>query len=412
MAIRAFVHGTSKVSPFDFGDTIRVHYKTDGRKIEGDFKAYKKDTTGWEFVWIEEDFYYEWYCWVETTYGFGEWKVEFIDRAAGITEEVVFQVGSFGEDICYKNVIIKQYGEVSVIDRYGHTIIRESVVQIKDFIDEHPTLFYGQCGDICDRKTEKGKIIVLEKCPDGVFDKRWKVCSAYGIWNEFSQNCNEVECYRNVIIHKSPYPSDPKWNIWTKDVGGYGLAAFDTLEQCKRYIDSAIKSGFTYNQCGEVVECIDGERRNETYCPDGTTLKSWEECISGEWKAKTQTCPVTCTEGEKRNVILCPDGEFMKSWEECVSGTWVAKTGVCGCAAGTTSCQGYNLYTCVDGEWVLKERNSVECGYTENEKISILDPIISWIETSFDVDRKTAEMYAYLGIAGIGAVVVLGVMSK
>jgi hypothetical protein len=209
-------------------------------------------------------------------------------------------------------------------------------------------------------------------CPDGVTKKSWEECVS-GKWVAKTQTCPEVECYRNVIIYKGPYPSDPKYIIWTKDVGGSGTEAYDTLEQCKRHIDSTIKLGFTYNQCGEVVEC---------------------------------------TEGEKRNVVLCPDGEFMKSWEECVSGEWVAKTGVCGCTAGTTSCQGYNLYTCVDGEWVLKEGDSVECGYIENGKIGILDPIISWIEVSFDVDRKTAEMYAYFGIAGIGAAVVLGVMSR
>jgi len=471
MAINATCAG--KVSPFDFGDIIRVRYKTDGRRIEGDFKAYQKKTPDqdWKLIWIEKDFYYEWYCWVETTYGGGEWKVEFIDRIAGVTEDVIFRVGVFGEDICYKRVIIHQFGYFTSLPKNGELSLSNTLEEAKNTIDYHPQLFDVQCTgpDDC---TGTGKQEILETCPDGIFSKKWKTCvplriinkdivEVYrrfciyksggsrcivynnpdgspnaacgtrlghkyiddkinegctvpedGVWKEYSQKCSEVECYRNVIIHKSPYPPNPKWNVWTEGVGGPGSEGYDTLEQCKRYIGMTIELGFVYDQCGDVVECTEGETRNETYCPDGVTKKSWEECVSGEWKAKTQTCPVTCTEGDRRNVVLCPDGEYMRSWEECVNGEWVSKTGICGCVAGTTSCQGYDLYTCIGGEWVVKERNSEECGYTENGKIGILDPIISWIEISFDVDRKTAEMYAYLGIAGIGAVFVLGVMRK
>ena len=408
MAINASVPGTSKVSPFDFGDLIRVRYKTDGRKIEGDFKAYRKTVPDqdWELIWTEKDFYYEWFCWVETTYHGGEWKVEFIDRIAGVTEEVIFRAGAFGEDICYKNVIIRQFGYYVVTSKDGTCYSRNTIDEIKKIVDDFYIIFNRECGmDFC---TGTGEQVTLEVCPSGD-DKRWKTCVPLRI-----ENKEILEVYRRFCIYKS---GSSQCIVYNNPDGTPNAACGSRMEH--NYIDKRISEGCTAPEEGlwieyeqECVTCTEGQIRNETYCPYGVTAKSWEECVSGTWVTKTQTCPVTCTEGAKRNVVLCPDGEFMRSWEECVSGAWVVKTGVCGCAAGTTSCQGYNLYTCVDGEWVLKERNSEECGYTENGKVGILDPIISWIETSFDVDRKTAEMYAYIGIAGIGAVFILGVMSK
>ena len=402
-----------KTSPFDLYDLIRVRYKTDGRKIEGDFKAYRKTFADqeWKLDWVEKDFNYEWYCWVEWEYPGGEWKVEFIDRIAGVTEEVIFRVGTFGEDICYKGVIIHQYGFFSLVRKDGKTITEIKLEDAKKIIDYNPHLFNVQCGEgIC---TEIGKQVVLDTCPDGTA-KRWKTCLPFGYKDK-----DVVEVYRGAAIFKKVTWGVPRYHFEYFHGIGKGGYSSNSLAGAKAGVDTKILGGCTFYTFGEWIEdeqecpiCTEGQTRNESYCPDGVTKKSWEECVSGAWVVKIQTCPVTCTEGTKRNVVLCPDGEFMRSWEECVSGTWVAKTGVCGCAAGTASCQGYNLYTCVDGEWVLRERNSAECGYTENGKINILDPIISWIETSFDVDRKTAEMYAYLGIAGVGAVVVLGVMSK
>ena len=35
------------------------------------------------------------------------------------------------------------------------------------------------------------------------------------------------------------------------------------------------------------------------------------------------------------------------------------------CTEGDTKCVGYDLYTCVNGEWKLTEENSPTCGYTE-----------------------------------------------
>jgi len=37
--------------------------------------------------------------------------------------------------------------------------------------------------------------------------------------------------------------------------------------------------------------CREGEVRNVTYCPDGVTRKTWEECVNGKWVQRSQTCP-------------------------------------------------------------------------------------------------------------------------
>jgi len=419
MEIKASVYGTGKTSPFAFGDLIRVHYKTDGRKIRGDFKAYKKTAAGWKLEWIEEDFNYEWYCWVEWNgYDFGEWKVEFIDRIAGVSPSVEFVVGNIIECYrgvyIYKDVIISLPFHIRDVLSEGSGSGCRTIEHCKRLIDDAVSRgkTFNQCiGPETYDCTEIGKQETLETCPDGT-DKRWKTCLPLGYATKLV-----TEVYRGVAI----YQWASKYCFEYFNTAGHKVThSSSSLSGARANIDANISAGCTFYIIGEWIEdeqecpvtCTEGKTRNESYCPDGTTLKNWEECVGGEWQAKTGTCPVTCTEGEKRNVVLCPDGEYLRSWEECVSGKWQAKTGVCGCSAGTASCQGYNLYTCVDGEWVLKEKNSEECGYTENGKVGILDPIVSWIEISFGVDRKTAEMYAYLGIAGIGAVVVLGVMSK
>jgi len=35
-----------------------------------------------------------------------------------------------------------------------------------------------------------------------------------------------------------------------------------------------------------------------------------------------------------------------------------------GCTEGETRCDGYSLYECQNGEWVLIEEKSEQCGYT------------------------------------------------
>ena len=248
---------------------------------------------------------------------------------------------------------------------------------------------YSAIDEICDNI---GAQETLEKCMDGSA-KKWKTCVPPGYWVEDEKICIE-DCVPGQIsvAERCPDGSRKKWKVCGDDYRwGPWLTSECEFAGCPDY---NVEHGETFCKNFDLYRCEDGSH------------------ILVETNSKDCGYVPECTEGDKRNVVLCPNGEFMRSWEECVSGTWVAKTGVCGCAAGTISCQGYNLYTCTDGEWVLKERNSVECGYTENGKVGILDPIVSWIEISFDVDRKTAEMYAYLGIAGVGAVVVLGVMSK
>lgn len=40
--------------------------------------------------------------------------------------------------------------------------------------------------------------------------------------------------------------------------------------------------------------------------------------------------------------------------------------GVPVCTEGDTNCDGYDLYKCDGGAWILWERNSTECGYIPN----------------------------------------------
>ena len=141
------------------------------------------------------------------------------------------------------------------------------------------------------------------------------------------QKEEQTECYRGVIIHKSPYPPDHKYNIWTRYVGGGPYEAYRSLASCKRHIDRMI-----------------------------------DDFGHGPY---TQ-CRIECTEGDKRSIVMCDDNVHMASWEECVNGEWISKTGVCPCIEYSTVCNGFNLMECINGEWVLKESNSKECGYTGN----------------------------------------------
>lgn len=68
-----------------------------------------------------------------------------------------------------------------------------------------------------------------------------------------------------------------------------------------------------------------------------------------------------CIEGD----IKCVENDLHK----CVDGEWVleeANSPECGlpqCTEGETKCIGYNLYECVSSKWERKETNSVSCGY-------------------------------------------------
>lgn len=39
-----------------------------------------------------------------------------------------------------------------------------------------------------------------------------------------------------------------------------------------------------------------------------------------------------------------------------------------GCVEGDRKCVGYDLYECINGEWVLIEEDSPTCGYPEEEE--------------------------------------------
>ena len=48
------------------------------------------------------------------------------------------------------------------------------------------------------------------------------------------------------------------------------------------------------------------------------------------------------------------------------------------CSEGRTSCEGYDLYQCIDGKFQLVERNSAQCGYAEGEFALIQHTIYPW----------------------------------
>ena len=100
---------------------------------------------------------------------------------------------------------------------------------------------------------EEGAHEVLEYCPDGVTEKRWRDCIS-DVWVENSRIC----------------PAPP--------------------------------------------ECEEGAHEVLEYCLDGVTEKRWWDCISGKWVKNSQICPTTCSDGEKAckgyDLYECKDGEY------------------------------------------------------------------------------------------------------
>jgi hypothetical protein len=125
--------------------------------------------------------------------------------------------------------------------------------------------------------------------------------------------------------------------------------------------------------------CTEGDRVILTTCADGSP-KDWRECINGVWVEGHQDCNEGCTSGEVRNVEYCSDGSTIKYKEVCDNeGVWQSYYGTC-----------------------PEEEEG------ENGK-GLLYPIFDFVENILGVDRKTAEMFTYLGIVGV-VVVTLGAM--
>ena len=130
----------------------------------------------------------------------------------------------------------------------------------------------GTCHDTEEPECEEGAHEVLEYCPDGVTEKRWRDC-INGEWVEDSRVC----------------PCFPE-------------GAHEVLEYCpdgvteKRWRDCV--SGKWVEGSQACPSCIEGEQKVIEYCPDGVTRKQWWECIEGEWKWKSQKCPPV--EGDRK----------------------------------------------------------------------------------------------------------------
>lgn len=117
---------------------------------------------------------------------------------------------------------------------------------------------------------EEGIHEVLEYCPDGVTEKRWRDC-VKGKWVTNSRTC----------------PIAP--------------------------------------------ECSEGAHEVLEYCPDGVTEKKWRDCVKGKWVTNSRTCPVApeCSEGAREVLEYCPDGVTEKRWRVCIKGKWVTGSQRC-----------------------------------------------------------------------------------
>jgi len=125
--------------------------------------------------------------------------------------------------------------------------------------------------------------------------------------------------------------------------------------------------------------CTEGDRVILTTCADGSP-KDWRECINGVWREGHQDCNEGCSSGEVRNVEYCSDGSTIKYKEVCDNeGVWQSYYG-----------------TCPDED-------------EEENGMSFLYPIFDFVENMLGVDKKTAEMFTYLGIIGV-VIVILGAM--
>ena len=118
----------------------------------------------------------------------------------------------------------------------------------------------------------EGSHEVLEYCPDGVTEKRWRNCVS-GKWVEDSRVCPcSPEGAHEVLEY---CPDEVTEKRWRDCIGGAWVEYFLPCPAC-----------------------IEGERDVIEYCPDGVTWRLWWECIEEEWKHKSQKCPPA--EGDRK----------------------------------------------------------------------------------------------------------------
>ena len=124
-----------------------------------------------------------------------------------------------------------------------------------------------------------------------------------------------------------------------------------------------------------VPECVEGMIEVISYCSDGVTPKTWNECINGVLVEQGQDCPIVeaCVCNDWVN-MECTDTitGIRKQRRTCnPSGCDIEEQNVSDpscieilpeCVEGETKCVGMDQYKCVNGRWVLYHQNSPVCG--------------------------------------------------
>jgi hypothetical protein len=186
---------------------------------------------------------------------------------------------------------------------------------------------------------------VLEYCPDGVTEKRWKDCVS-GKWIEKSKSCPECTGVVHEVLEYCPDGVTEK--RWRDCIGGVWVENSQSCPEC-----------FPEGK-SEVLE----------YCPDGVTAKRWRKCTGGKWLIFTFPCPECSPEGAHVVLEYCPDGITEKRWKDCISGKWRFDSRECPpgkCTEGKTKCINFDLYKCINGRLQLIEEKSLDCGYVPSE---------------------------------------------
>lgn len=141
---------------------------------------------------------------------------------------------------------------------------------------------------------------VLEYCPDGVTEKRWRDC-VDGAWVYDSLVCCEGV---HEVLEYCPDGVTPK--RWRDCVGNEWVGDSQTCPP----------------------ECSpEGAHQILEYCPGTEIPRRWRDCVDGNWVEGSQVC---CSPEGKHEVLeWCPDEVTEKSWRDCVGGMWVGGSRVC-----------------------------------------------------------------------------------
>jgi len=156
-----------------------------------------------------------------------------------------------------------------------------------------------------------------------------------------------------------------------------------------------------------------------TFGKVGDTIKAHRGIAVVKFQDATSDCDWCCWSGtvwwttKDMKIVECFPGETKcEGYDlyECQDGRWVLKeqnSTKCGyvppppppeCNEGETKCEGYDLYECQDGQWVLIEQNSQACGYQPTPPE--------------EKERKFPYWIIFVGLAGLGGIIYLAKKSK